>query len=637
MEPLMGTDFRSRNRRAALAAGVLALFVVILLMVFREARDVWAEAAAVASAKGARMRVEPMVATCLWWGGVAVAVVSALAAASAGFFGKLGLPGWVGPSQLPGLLERPAARPSWFWPAILFTVLLGLGLRLPRMGLSFYNDESHNYVRVIAGEWKDYGEKGEKFRQPRWPETAFRNSTGNNGFLYSILGRVCHDTWKKATNAPDGKVKEWPLRVPPLLAGLAAILFAGCVGARLGSPAAGLAMALLLAIHPWHVRYSTEARGYSIMILAIMAGYFFLLAALQSGRWSVWIGHGLCQLVAIWANPGSLIAVALGQGGIFLVLVGWWIVERRREAVHHLTRWAGGGVLAALLAILALAPGMIQLREQLQNNPAMVGTIPAGWWRDTFFFLGNGCGWGSALWGNPVNPGAVNSPLRAAGAIAFHLLAVWGTWVAWRISPATRVAMVLALLHVFSLVPLYLRSALSANVLLWWYALPALSGLIVLAGLGLGSTRGRGRWLAGVAALVFTVSATSALVVFWEHGKSDGREIVRLARGGDFPDFDKEVVTLDLWSDAVTYDPLGRWADTLDQIREAGARADAEGKKFFLYVGHEAKARITHPEILDFLHHSGRFELVHTAWALESPVHDNHLYRWIPESGNPEK
>jgi hypothetical protein len=628
---------RARNRRAAIAAAGTALLVLIVLIFAREARGAWAEGAAAAAEKGTRMRVEPMVATCLWWGGVAIAAVAALAAASAGLFFKLNQPGWVGPRDLPGLLERPPARPRWFWPVILLAVLLGLGLRLPRMDHSFYNDESHNYVRVIAGEWKDYGEKGEKFRHPRWAETAFRNSTGNNGFLYSILARVCHDTWKKTTRAPDGQVKEWPLRVPPLLAGLATIAFAGWVGARLGCPTVGAAMALLMAIHPWFVRYSTEARGYSLMVMAIMVGYFLLLVALQSGRWSAWIGHGLCQLFAIWANPGSLIAVALGQGGIFLMLAGWRIVGGRRETVHHLTRWAGGGVLAVLLAILVLSPGMIQLREQLQNNPAMVGTIPPGWWRDTFFFLGNGCGWGLANWENPVNPGAVNSPLRTAGALAFHGLALWGVWVASRRSPATRIVLVLALLHVFSLVPLYLRSVLSANVLLWWYALPALPGMVTLAGLGLGGARGRGRWLAGAVALVFAVSAFSAIAVFWEHGKSDGRGLVRLARGGDFPDFDKEVVTLDLWSDAVTYDPLARWADSVEQIRAAGAKADAEGKKLFLYVGHEGKARITHPDILDFLHQAGRFELIHTAWALESPVHDNRLYRWIPESRTPEK
>lgn len=630
------TTFRSRNRRVAIAAAGLAVLVIGILIATRDARMAWAEAAA-ALGEGAKMRVEPMVATCAWWGGLAVAAVATMAAASASVFAKLGLPGWIGPAEVGGLLACPPARPKWFWPAILATVLLGLGLRLPRMNLSFYNDESHNYVRIIAGEWKNYGEPGEKFRKPRWAETAFRNSTGNNGFLFSILSRVCHDTWKMATHAPDGKVKEWPLRVPPLLAGLAAIAFAGLAGTRLGSPAAGLAMALLLAIHPWFVRYSTEARAYGIMVMAVMAGYFFLLAALQSGRWRAWIGHGLCQLIALWSNPGSMIAVVLGQGGVFLMLAAWWLVHGRREAVHHAVRWAGGGIIAALLAGLVLTPGMIQLREQLQNNPAMVGTIPEGWWRDTLFFLGNGSGWGLATWENPVNPGAVNSPLRAAGALAFYGLAVGGVWVAMRGSPAARVAMALSLLHFLSLVPLYLRSVLSANVLLWWYALPALPGMVVLAGLGLGSARGRTLWLAGTAALVFSVSAASAILIFWQHGKSDGRGLVRLARGGDFPDYDNGVLTLDLWSDSVTYDPLVRWANSLAQVRETGTRADAEGKKFFLYIGHEAKARGSHPDIIDFVYHAGRFELVHTAWALESPVHDNRLYRWIPDAETPQK
>lgn len=633
MEPLTA---RSRNLRVAVVAGVVALGLAALLAGTSEARAAWSTAEA-ALEPGEKLKVEPMVATCLWWSGAATAAVALFAALTSFACARRGWVGWVGPGEPGGLLPRcpPPARSFWF--GLVAIVLLGLALRLPRMDLSLYNDEAHNYVRLIAGEWKNHGEKDGRFRQPRWAETAFRNSTGNNGFLYSILGRACHDTWKKITGAPDGAVKEWPLRVPPLLAGLATIALAGLTGARLGIPVAGLAMAALFAIHPWHVRYSTEARGYGIMILAVMAGYFFLVAALQSGRWRWWVAHGLCQWIALWANPGSLIAVAIGQGGVALMLMGWWWVRGRSEAAHHAARWAGGGLVAVLLAAFALAPGMIQLREQLQNNPSMVGTIPEAWWRDTLFFLGNGCGWGLANWGNPVNPGSVDSPLRVAGALAFYGLVFAGMGSAWRRGAATRVVLVLAALHFFSLVPFYLRSVLSANVLLWWYALPALPGLVVLAGLGLGTAAGRARWFTGSAALVFCLSALLTLPVFWEHGKSDGRGLVRLARGGDFPDYDASVITLDLWSDAVTYDPHARWADSLGQIAEAGTRADAEGKPFFLYVGHEAKARITHPEIVDYLHHSGRFELVHTAWALESPVHDNRLYRWKPPAGTPRK
>jgi Dolichyl-phosphate-mannose-protein mannosyltransferase len=631
----MGMDLtseRGRNLVAALVCGVVALVAATVLLGLADARHAWAEAAAKV-ADGGKMKVEPMVATCVWWATAGTGAVAVLAGGLSLLARRFDLPGWIGPKAMRPLVPSAPAFPRWFLLGLAGAVLLGTCLRLPRMGLSLYNDESHNYVRIVAGEWKDYGGEDAKFRRPRWTETAFRNSTGNNGFFYSILARVCHDLWRKSSGAVDGQVKEWPIRLPALAAGLLTIGVVGLAGARMGSPAAGLAASFLLAIHPWHVRYSTEARGYAIMVLAVAAGYLFLMAALQSGKWWPWVAHGLCQFFALWANPGSLIAVTIGQGAIALLLAFWWWVRRRPMAMHHVFRWAGGGVLAVLLAAFLLTPGMIQLKEQLKTNPAMVGSIPPGWWRDTLFFLGNGCGWGLADWENPVNPGSVSSPLRMAGAVAFFGMVGLGSFLAWRDHRA-RVALVLAAMHFFSLVPFYLRSVLSSNVLLWWYALPALPGLVLMAGFAF-ARPARRKWAWPMAA-VFVAAVVSALSVLLFHGKSDGRSLVRLARGGDFPDFRKDVVTFDLWSDAVTFDPLARWADSIGQLQSAGAKADSMGIPLFVYTAHEGKAAITHPEVLAYLKTSGAFELAHTAWALESPVHDNRLYRWKGKSRNPE-
>ena len=112
------------------------------------------------------------------------------------------------------------------------------------------------------------------------------------------------------------------------------------------------------------------------------------------------------------------------------------------------------------------------------------------------------------------------------------------------------------------------------------------------------------------------------------HGKSDGRALVRLARGGDFPEYDKRPITMDLWSDAVTYDPMARWVESPEALRQATEKAAAAGVPLFVYVGHADKALFTHPEVLRALQGSGEFELVATAWGLESDVNDNRLYRW---------
>ena len=259
--------------------------------------------------------------------------------------------------------------------------------------------------KIWAGQKRNSGSQG-------WVETAYRNSTGNNGFLFSILGRLGHDTWQSASGAPDGVVREWPVRLPSLLAGLLTVLVLALVPARLGYPLAGLAAAVLLAVHPWHVRYSTEARGYALMMLAMAAGYFFMARAMRSGRWSDWVAHGVVQFIALWAYPGAMIAVALGQMGAGCLL-GWQAVVRPAPgAGWHFFRWAGGGAVAVLLAAFFLLPGMIQLRQQLAGNPSMVGQVLPGWWLDTLVYLANGCGWA------PADPGESSESLHGGSCAA---------------------------------------------------------------------------------------------------------------------------------------------------------------------------------------------------------------------------
>jgi uncharacterized membrane protein len=38
-------------------------------------------------------------------------------------------------------------------------------------------------------------------------------------------------------------------------------------------------------VHPWHIRYATEARGYSLAMFLAALVLWFLIAALQEDRW----------------------------------------------------------------------------------------------------------------------------------------------------------------------------------------------------------------------------------------------------------------------------------------------------------------------------------------------------------------
>ena len=284
-----------------------------------------------------RRALEALVRNSLWWSTLAAGCVALVLAAWGGVALARGGRGWLSapPEHPQGLASAPAVRAGrWFWVALCLILIVGAVLRVPRLGHSHYNDESHNYTRQLSGIWQNYGEDGSRFRTPTWTDTAFGNQTGNNGFLHSILARLSLERWKRMTDVSEGEIVEWPPRLPPFVAGMAAVALAALIGRRAGWPVAGLVAAFFLALHPWHVRFSTEARGYSLMMAAMLASWYFLSAALQTGCWRHWLGHAFAVLVALWAHLGALLFVFAQQVLLAVVLLAMAWRARRGGGVE---------------------------------------------------------------------------------------------------------------------------------------------------------------------------------------------------------------------------------------------------------------------------------------------------------------
>ena len=99
------------------------------------------------------------------------------------------------------------------------------------MDFSLYNDEAYNFTRYTHGQFKWNEEAGENlFKKASWQKTLWGNQFGNNGQLYSIFSRICHDIWQKKSDAVDGEVSEVALRIPSLIAGVASIAMIGLCG-----------------------------------------------------------------------------------------------------------------------------------------------------------------------------------------------------------------------------------------------------------------------------------------------------------------------------------------------------------------------------------------------------------------------
>lgn len=156
---------------------------------------------------------------------------------------------------------------------------------------------------------------------------------------------------------------ELALRLFSIFAGVLSIPLAYQVGRRLSGRAVGLAGALLVAIAPFSVHYSQEARMYSLAILLSLASSYLLLGLMRQGKGShprppsqgrykswryrggeergVWIAYGTVTLLGLLTVYSYAFFVAFQ--GLMLVLM--------RRARPRFPAWAAVQVAVALALI----------------------------------------------------------------------------------------------------------------------------------------------------------------------------------------------------------------------------------------------------------------------------------------------
>lgn len=118
------------------------------------------------------------------------------------------------------------------------------------------------------------------------------------------------------------------LRLPSLLAGTAAIPVVHAIGARTVGRRAGLLAAALLALSPFMVFYSAEARGYELMIALVMFSTYALLRGADGGRRGWWALYAFASCGAMYTHYTAAFALA--------AQLGWLLVARpaaRRPAL----------------------------------------------------------------------------------------------------------------------------------------------------------------------------------------------------------------------------------------------------------------------------------------------------------------
>ena len=155
--------------------------------------------------------------------------------------------------------------------------------------------------------------------------------------------------WEKV--AGDG---ETGLRLLSALLGIATVPVAYLAARQLFRPAVALTAAALVAVNPWLVWYSQEARAYALLVLLSTAALLFFLRG-NIGRWAL----------------VSALAVLTHYFAAFLVApMGLWLIWTRRDRASIA---AAGAVTVVGLALAPLA-----LDQRANGHTKFIEEIPLG-------------------------------------------------------------------------------------------------------------------------------------------------------------------------------------------------------------------------------------------------------------------
>lgn len=250
--------------------------------------------------------------------------------------------GWFGRVRVNRGVADPEAdhgRFVVFWRRPLLWVgavmLVGLGLRLPSFGDSLFGDEVGAYW-IVAGH---------SLGRVIYYMGGHTPSPELNPPLWFVLAWVA--------TKPFG-VAAWSLKLVSLLCGTATIPLTYLLGRWTVGARAGLAGAAVVALSPFLIFYSTEARPYALLVFLALVSTLALLRAVHDGSPGWWALYAVCACGVTYTH----------FTGIFLLgaQLLWALVAypRARRALLLSTTAAAVGFLPWLPTLIRTAhsPGV---------------------------------------------------------------------------------------------------------------------------------------------------------------------------------------------------------------------------------------------------------------------------------------
>ena len=383
-------------------------------------------------------------------------------------------------------VER-SATPRWFWPLVIVAMATTFFYSLPRMTHGFWDDEELNVRTTLWGKFKPNKKTGAtEFVRFDWLETVYGYSKGpNTHTLFSILSRACEEAWNLVAKPKGFPLVEWPFRVPALLFGVLAVAAFAWLLRDFGMPATGVAAAWLLALHPWSIRYASEARGYSFVIFIVPVLFVFWRRAMVIGSWRWWSAYALAEFSLFYCYPGSaFILIMLNLLTLGLLAAAPGCAEPR---LAQIGRWFCVNALAAMLTLQFMLPLYPQARLYFDFVSSQGFVSGWQWVRNTVAYMIGGAPWtksGEPWAGYPEWLARyVENPVLFTGvaSLAITIVALGAFRLLWRSWPSATFVFVMAICPPITFTVAFLRKFLLYEN----YVIYSLPGVIVCAAAGL--------------------------------------------------------------------------------------------------------------------------------------------------------
>ena len=527
---------------------------------------------------------------------------------------------------------------------LTLAVLLGGYFRAQRLDHSLWSDEEYTVRTHIWGTMAE-SEDGTLSRDPvPWRDTFFRNKV-NNHLGYTIPTRLLHDTWQGVAATPQRPFSEPILRIIPLLAGLTSIALIGLLVARYSTPSAGVAAALFLALNPWHLRYSVEARGYSQGVLFLLLAFLFLIPALRSGRWRYWLLFAAAEFLTLISLLGAVYVLILANA----IAIGCIFLHGRKDRPLR-TRAAIAGrmlvanLLAAMLFIQLVLPSVPQISEYMKSGP-LAGEIHLSWWRAVWSLFSSGLPIHNPLPGQHLGSSFTAESARLIGFAPFlnlllPALALIGFGAAlyhrsWLTLPiiATVGGGILA----------FIQSRLTGNTMHPWYILYILPGLVILIVLG---TRSCVAWIPSgknrelPTAIAFAVFLTAygiytapARYLLCHQERQPIREAAKLVRGENaYTGNGENLITASFGTSKgmiTSYDPRVHILKKPSDLKKLIEQANRENKNLTVYQCGLQRAQQEDQKFLTLVQDGTLFEEQQPPIRALEELFTYHIYRYI--------